>query len=210
MPDISDLRGSAASDADSFHPLAGLLAFLLPGAGHAFLGDPRRGLLVGSGVLLMFGSGLLIAGLDAVDSGLTVTGRVRQVVLRVTGQPPVRERSFDGDPIWFLGQLFVGPIALGVDYAHQYHFKVREPLPGQEFLLRSANPDEGRDPATGGPRPLAPGESPPYVKSLSRVQETGTLYCTIAGMMNLIAIIDASFGRRRRRPAATGAGGSPA
>ena len=171
-------------------PVAGLLAILLPGLGHWYLGYRRRGRLVATGVLAMFVSGLFIGGIDAVDR---------------------RE-----DLPWFLGQALVGPIAFGVDWVHQNRFKVRVPASGP----RSAYPDETRDPQTGaaivtqidpatglstarlsGTTPLngtilTPAD-PPNVKSLSRMNELGTLFCTIAGMMNLICIIDAAFSRRR-------------
>jgi hypothetical protein len=97
------------------------------------------------------------------------------------------------DSIWFLGEALVGPIAFGVDWVHQNQFKV---LDGQ--TRRTAYPHEVRDPATGAPAPAAPGQRPPNTKSIGRVNELGTLYCTIAGMLNLICIIDAAFRPRRR------------
>ncbi len=171
-------------------PVAGLLAILLPGLGHWSLGYRRRARLIATGVLAMFVSGLVIGGIDSVD----------------------RREDFP----WFLGQALVGPIAFGVDYLHQNHFKVRVAATG----VRSAYPNETRDPQTGasivtqvdpvtgkstarlsGTTPLngttmTPAD-PPNVKSLSRMNELGTLFCTIAGMMNLICIIDAAFSRRR-------------
>ena len=48
------------------------------------------------------------------------------------------------------------------------------------------------DPATGKP------QLPPNIKSLGKVNELGTLFCAVAGMMNLIVAIDAAFPRGRR------------
>ena len=44
-----------------------------------------------------------------------------------------------------------------------------------------------------------PGQGPPNKKSLAKVNELGTLFATIAGMMNLIAVIDAAFPTIRKR-----------
>ena len=58
---------------------------------------------------------------------------------------------------------------------------------------RSGNPVATR-------RTPNPGENPPPAirKSLGRMNELGTLYSAIAGMLNLIAIIDAAWHGRRR------------
>jgi hypothetical protein len=152
-----------------FDPLAAFLAFLLPGLGHLIRGHRRRAAYIALGVLGLFASGILIGGIDAVDS---------------------RE-----DRIWFLGQALVGPVAFGVDYLHQTRFKVIDPATRRP---RSANPGEARDPRTARPYPAAAGEPPPNVKSLGKVNELGTLFSTIAGMLNLIVILDAAFPTRPR------------
>jgi hypothetical protein len=176
-----------------FNPVALVLAFLLPGAGHAYLGEMRRARLVAAGVLSMFFGGLLIGGIDVVD----------------------RREDF----VWFLGQALVGPIAYGTDYVHQNYIKVRDPGSGQ---VRSAHPYEirnprtgqaieVRDPDTGAPRDFVdprtgqvrtstPSDRPPNKKSLGRVNEIGTLFATLAGMLNLICMIDAAFRRSLREP----------
>ncbi len=44
---------------------------------------------------------------------------------------------------------------------------------------------------------------PPYVKSLTRTNELGTLFTTIAGFVNVIVVIDAAFNtrvERRKKP----------
>ncbi len=195
-PDAPDQSAPAADfgqrHATHFQPVAGVLALLLPGLGHWFLGYRLRGAYIAAGVLSMFATGLLVGGIDVVD----------------------REEDFP----WFLGQALVGPVAVGVDWVHQNRFKVRDAQG-----LRSAYPNEYRNPRTGEPvvttidpadglpvarLPSPAGDPltavvvkpawPPNVKSLSRMNELGMLFGTIAGMMNLICIIDASFSRRRR------------
>ncbi|MFM9995953.1 MAG: DUF6677 family protein [Phycisphaerales bacterium] len=164
---------------ERFEPLAGLLAILLPGAGHVVLGERRRGVLIGAGVLGLFLGGMLIGGIDAIDR--------------------------KEDPIWFIGQAMVGPVAFGVDYYHQEFCKIREPANIQSvhakerYSYRSALPTEARDPS-GLPAVNAPGARPPNSKSLGRMNELGTLFATIAGMLNLIVIIDAFYHARAVAP----------
>ena len=157
----------APAPEETFQPVAAVLAAIFPGAGHFCLGEARRGALIAAGVLGMFFGGLLIGGIGVVD----------------------RRDNF----IWFMGQALVGPIAFGVDAAHQSMFKVID----RGGNPRPARPDEGRD----GKGQIIYGGTPPYTRSLGRVHELGTLFATIAGMMNLICIIDASFyaARSRRR-----------
>ncbi|MCW5766744.1 MAG: hypothetical protein KIT68_12315 [Phycisphaeraceae bacterium] len=182
---------------EEFQPAAALLALALPGAGHAYLGQTRRGVLIGAGVLGLFFGGLLIGGIGVVDSGLVVTNRVKALYARITGSKVSFDRT-DGEPIWFFGQAFVGPVAFITDHLHQYSFKVRDPA--QPDYLRPAFPGETRNPATGLAEPAQAGQRPPSTRSLGRVNELGTLFCTVAGMMNLICVIDAGFSRRKRKP----------
>src|SRR5262245_19326155 len=98
------------------------------------------------------------------------------------------------DTIWFAGQALVGPLAFGVDYYHQNFLKVDD-----QVKLRTANPGETRGPG-GRVAQAAPGQPPPNSKSLGRMNELGTLFCTIAGMLNLIVVIDALFHTKRGAP----------
>ena len=184
-------------DTGRLNIVAGVLAAVLPGLGHFYLGQKRRAAYAASGILGLFFGGLLIGGIDVIDA---------------------RE-----DRWWFLGQSFVGPLALGANWLHQNHFKVYEVvLPTGElsptnaptiyedelpFRFRSAGPNEKRvvadvsiiDRESGQTRtqalgiavPAGDGEGPPNRKSLAKVNELGTLYALCAGMMNLIAILDA-------------------
>jgi TM2 domain-containing membrane protein YozV len=187
---------------DQLQPVAAILALAFPGAGHVYLGYRKRGVLISVGVLYLFLTGLLVGGLASVDS---------------------RE-----EPIWFLGQALTGPLAFGVDALHQNQFKVREaiaaPAGQPQFRVRAARPLEYRDPATGKPVPISVDSAgaswamvggtkvspayPPYVRGVGRMQELGMLFCTIAGFMNLICVIDAGLNRRSVRSARGALGGS--
>lgn len=158
--------------ADGFNPVAGIAAILFPGAGHVIRGQTERGIKIASGILGLFLGGILIGGIDVIDS--------------------------KEDRVWFYGKALVGPIAFGVDFVHQNYFKVRlivhDPRGQKIEDRRSAGPDEGRD-ERGNP---TPGGTPPNIKSLSKVNELGTLFATVAGMLNVIVIVDAAFPTRRR------------
>lgn len=75
-----------------FHPMAGIMAMVFPGLGHIALGLPRRGRLVMLGVLGLFVTGILIGGLDAIDS--------------------------HQDRWWFYAQVLAGPVAFITDAVH--------------------------------------------------------------------------------------------
>lgn len=169
-----------------FRPQYGLLAFLFPGLGHVAQGQRRRGVLIGTGLLGLFAGGLLVGGIDVVDR---------------------RE-----DRLWFFAQGLIGPLAFGADYLHQNHFKVLEPADRARrtpATPRSALPGETRDPVASfftlaPPMATAPDAStgrvasPPNIKSIGHMNELGMLFCGVAGMMNLIVMIDAAFPRSRR------------
>jgi len=144
-----------ASNEETFHPMAGLAAFALPGLGHVALGQTHRGVMILLGILGLFFGGLLIGGVDSIDS---------------------RE-----DFWWFVGQAGVGPIAFAVDRVHQTQLKVED------------------SDAPGGVRSARPDEDPPIRKSLGHMNELGSLYVFLAGMLNAIAVIDAMWHAPRQR-----------
>jgi hypothetical protein len=128
------------------------MAWVWPGLGHITRGDRRRGVLVMSGVLFLFLSGLLIGGLDSVDR---------------------RE-----DSLWFMAQALCGPIAFVADF-------LREQLIGTHASAAGRTAVE------------------PWMlhKGLGRVNEMGTLFSALAGLMNLVAILDVLHVPQRRRDA---------
>lgn len=85
------------------------------------------------------------------------------------------DRQEDG--WWFLPQALVGPLAFGVDSLHQ-NLKVHDGM--------------------GPPRSPRPDENGWYSKSTGKSNELGTLFSALAGMLNLIVVIDAAFPVRRR------------
>jgi len=131
---------------ETLQPTAGVLAFLLPGLGHIWLGEAKRGTYIMIGVVGLFLGGLIIGGIDVVDS---------------------RE-----DRWWFIAEAGAGPIAFVADWWHQSVLKPSDP------------------PANATPEWFMANE-PARTKSFGHVNEIGSLYAAVAGMMNAIAIIDA-------------------
>jgi hypothetical protein len=87
--------GMARTDSDDtpMNLTAAALGWVFPGLGHVVLGQVRRGVLAGAGVLLLFFGGLLVGGIDAVDR--------------------------KEDNLWFIGQAGAGPIAFVASYANE-------------------------------------------------------------------------------------------
>jgi len=170
----STSAGSPAEAQVDLHVPALIAAAVLPGLGHVVRGERSRGIAAFAGVMTLFLTGLLAGGIDVIDR--------------------------KEDKFWFMGQALVGPITFGLDWYHQNHLKVvdvagRRPRGQTAAPTRSAYPEEGRDARSG--TPIAGGK-PPNTKSIGKVNEIGMLSCTLAGMLNLIIIIDAGFPTRRR------------
>ncbi|MBY0111422.1 MAG: hypothetical protein K2Y21_01270 [Phycisphaerales bacterium] len=148
--------------AHGFNPLAGVFALAIPGLGHVFLGQFRRGLFVALGVLGLFLSGLFIGGIDAVDK--------------------------EEDTLWFIGQAPVGVLTFATNYVHQTKYKGIDPNL-RNAPRRMAGPNESIN-AQGI---LTPNGTPPAQRSLGRVHDMGILFTVVAGLLNVLAAIDAAF-----------------
>lgn len=100
---------------------AAALGWVFPGLGHVALGQVRRGILAGTGVLILFFGGLLVGGIDAVDR--------------------------KEDHLWFIGQAGAGPIAFGAAIANEQLLKTGrhgELLPAPMPYGGAASPDGAR------------------------------------------------------------------
>lgn len=153
----------------SFNPLAGLAAIIFPGAGHLVLGQRKRALFAVVGVMGLFFFGLLIGGIDAIDS--------------------------KEDRVWFFGQALVGAPTLVVDAIHKKQFKAYDL---DTRVLRSGSPGEHRihdgsryvwEPLTYDE--IEAGMGPPNTPGLGRLNEIAMLSIVLGGMLNLIIFLDA-------------------
>jgi hypothetical protein len=155
-------------------PLVALCGWLVPGSGYLLIGQTVRGLVIGVTILVLFTLGVLIAGIRVID----VPGyddRGSAVYVNAAGQksmPPgpgdrwsLRARPFAevANKPWFVGQILAGPVC----------------LIGARWSLDVSKPTEAHPSAV--PR------------SHGRIAEIGTLYTAIAGMLNLLATLDAAW-----------------
>lgn len=208
---------------DSPQPLAAILALLIPGAGHFSLGHTRRGILIALSIFGLFFGGLFIGGMDAVDSQENRIWFFGQALIGPTAfvVDTIHQKHFK-----VLGPTFKDvdsyPALEGADptkhYAERYQslrnafvsrgaapYEIRDPKTAQAIIVRDPRPNHLNepltftDPATGQTRLSTLEDRPPYVQSLGRASELGTLFATIAGMMNLICVIDAAYHHRREK-----------
>jgi hypothetical protein len=160
-------------------PLIAVAGWIVPGAGYALIGQRLRGLVIGVTIIAMFAIGLLIAGIRVIDvPGFDDQGRKVELDARGNKIDRLARPEMSGDWVltarpfaeiankpWFVGQVLAGPICLVA--AH--------------FSLDLA-------------QPVNPGSIYSRVpKSHARLAEIGTLYTAVAGMLNLLAIIDSSY-----------------
>ncbi len=85
------------------------------------------------------------------------------------------------DRLWFWAQALCGQIALAVDFTNQTFLKTWPP----DGAGRSDERDSKAIAQLGR-------------KGLGRVNEMGTLFCALAGLMNLVVILDALYHPSRR------------
>ena len=111
-----------------------ILGWILPGMGHISIGHNRRGILIMSGVMFLVFCGVLIGGIDAVDH--------------------------KNDGLWFIAQVWCGPIVIGVDLLNQ--------------ALVASLPTSQRATLVG----------------LSHANEIGTLFVAMGGLMNFVVLLD--------------------
>lgn len=160
------LPPSMSEPAPVFRPHAAVLAWLWPGLGHIAIGERRRGGLIMFGVLFLIISGLLIGGLDCVDR--------------------------KNDRLWFLAQAVCGPIVFAADLANQtivqppYQDWNGDQALRDEFVQAYEAEQAGREPDSDLLDSLRR-------VGLGRVNEAGTLFIALAGLMNLVVILDAMY-----------------
>ena len=167
MPDQSSPRAVAPG----FVAAAG---WILPGAGYFLLGQVARGTTIGVTILLLFAMGMAVAGARVIEvPGFDDHGSAVYVDLPPGADAQPRKRwiviqePFRQilDKPWFMPQLLAGPVAL---VSAKYSLYLAEPkAPGAAISRLS--------------------------RSHGRLFEIGTLYTAVAGMLNLLAIIDASW-----------------
>lgn len=161
-------------------PLVALCGWLVPGLGYALIGQRARAVVAGGAIVLTFLLGLLIGGVRVVDvPGYDASG----------SRKPVRNTN-------------------GLAVADSWALKA---APFDELLNKPwyiaqtlVGPINGL--ATWGSLSAAAGG---HHTSTARLFDIGTLYTAVAGMLNLLVILDATY-RSTRPPEAEDASAAAA
>jgi hypothetical protein len=180
--------------------LVGLCAWLVPGWGYFLIGQRARALVVGISIIALFLAGIVIGGIRIMDppgwgqygfkdelvqkfdqrhrAYYTDLTRVEPTSATQAADPasgndkvvgpalitqPITELS---DKPWFVGQILCGPLTLA---ASALSVDLAKPT------TDSPTPHEG------------------VAMSHSRSWEIGALYTAVAGMLNLLVIIDSTY-----------------
>ncbi|HEX8915704.1 MAG TPA: DUF6677 family protein [Humisphaera sp.] len=152
-------------------------AWALPGLGYALLGQVARGVTVGATVIGLFVFGLLIGGVRALEVPGVERAEARWERERSEQDLRSSRKSFPRQPAvlddvrnkpWSVVQVLTGPVGLA----------------GMAGSVWASQPDPS---LKDGEPPRARG-----VESHARVNELAILYTAVAGMLNLLAIIDSA------------------
>lgn len=153
--------------------LAAIAGWLLPGAGYFLLGDIARGTIVGATIIALFLGGILLAGIRVIDvPGYDKTGqRVKIDPNGARVESTARHRYYDILPWSLTGRGFFAEMVNKPWYVCQI-------LSGPICVI-----------ASGASLSAASNGVP---SSHARLYEIGTLYTAVAGLLNLLAVIDAA------------------
>ena len=168
-------------------PAVAAAAWLLPGAGYWLLGQRARALAVGITVIVLFVAGLLIGGVRLVE----VPGFGDHGEKLVVSQEPRDDTDAAIEQV--TERSAVPPGAREVGWVMQVHpmeeirnkpWYIAQFLTGPMNLIASWGSVDAAGSAAGG---VSRG-----FRSHSHTNELGVLYTAVAGMLNLLAIIDAT------------------
>jgi hypothetical protein len=170
-------------------PLVALAGWVVPGSGYLLLGQRGRGLSIGITIVVLFLMGVLIAGVRVIEvpgyDPATGQRQLYPVVNPQTGRIVDREWSLLVSPLsevrdkpWSVPQVLTGPIAI-ISGAWSVWAAGEDPKTVKT------------DPADNSP---IPGSGTAYgAITHARINEIGSLYLSVAGLLNLMAIIDSTW-----------------
>jgi hypothetical protein len=161
-------RDSARPPPNPLQPvIAGIAAWLVPGLGYWLIGEKVRGAVVGVTVMTLFVTGLLIGGVRVLE--VPTFDHNGRLLPDASLSAEVRSKP------WSIAQVMVGPIAIvggavSINASRPSDSMPLDPYPASNSLLGVHLPSGS--------------------ESHSRVNEIAVLYTAVAGMLNLLAIID--------------------
>jgi hypothetical protein len=161
-------------------PLVAIAGWILPGSGYWLIGQGWRGIVSGVSIILLFVSGLLIGGVRVIEvPGYKVSNGEKQMIslVRVDEQghqhvESTQQWSLTAQPLaeirdkpWAVPQVLAGPMAVAAGAA-------------SVMTAAPAGPDSRES--------IAP-------LTHARINELGSLYLSVAGLLNLMVIIDSAW-----------------
>lgn len=168
-------------------PAVALASWLVPGSGYWLIGQRGRALTTGLTIIVLFILGLLIGGVRLIEvPGWGDHGRKLMAVIEDRGTDPqgrrlVSERTSespdDGEGAWVMSKH-------PLDEVRNKPWSIAQILAGPIDIAASAASVAASHDRRGG-RPIG-------ARSHSHTNELGVLYTAVAGMLNLLVIIDAS------------------
>jgi hypothetical protein len=161
-------------------PIVALAGWLLPGLGYWLIGQRARGTTIGVTVISMFLFGMLVGGVRTVDAAM-----IESVDQRTARESDDRERAAE------------------VESANRRATSEAEKKPAYRppnLLVRTLQKPWFIGQVMAGPMAIGSAyvgatwggnAGAPY--SHARVYEIGVLYTAVAGMLNLMAVIDSAY-----------------
>lgn len=174
-------------------PVVALASWLVPGAGYWLIGERGRAVASGVAIVLLFVLGLLIGGVRLIevpgwgdhgrklvvqteDRGTDMQGR-KLVAERTAELPPGGEP--EADTTWIM-------VKHPLDEVRNKPWSIAQVLAGPLDLAASAGSIWASHEGPDMRHPIG-------ARSHARTNELGVLYTAVAGMLNLLVIIDASY-----------------
>ena len=161
-----------------------LLGLVFPGLGHASIGEKGRAARIAIGFLVLWIGGMLIGGPNSVqirNPAYSVPGGSASAMADSTAHAQLRSltrsiaagASNKGIRLWFLPQAGAGPIAFVTAFMNQALIPTKGP-----DMIDVTMPDR----RTG---------SIDRYTAIGHALDFGTLFCALAGLMNIAIALDA-------------------
>jgi hypothetical protein len=170
-------------------PLVAIAGWILPGSGYLLIGQRWRGFVTGISIIALFLGGLLIGGVRVIEvPGYKVSNGERQMINLVRMEnghqfvDPNPQWSLVAQPLaeirdkpWSVPQALAGPMAIAAGAASVWSAGPADPKAIDSTSSR-AEPAKSIAPLTH-----------------ARINELGSLYLSVAGLLNLMVIIDSAW-----------------
>ena len=163
-----------------------LLGLVFPGLGHASIGEKGRAARIAAGFLVLWIGGMLIGGPNSVqirNPNYSVPGGSARAMADSTAEAQLRRQtgssrgaapaSSAGIRLWFLPQAGAGPIAFLTAFMNQALI----PTKGPDMIEVTM-----QDRRTG---------TVDRFTAIGHALDFGTLFCALAGLMNIAIALDA-------------------